>query len=385
MKEQVNKKRYPLVNWTGGMNINRNHLIQLEDHFINQNCEYQNFGLTKVNYGLLPFKKGEPISGDFDISELVTGALEVRLNRCHAITSDGYLIDFNSDEEESLIASFNATEESSQENDQRWDVILTADPFSRRPSGIPDEKEKSPRHPNVLPKYVLNILPAGQINANELGRHHLVIGRLRKNGNRYEVDANFIPPCTSISSHPDLKSYYLKFGKFIDSIEKASKDIISKVENTERQSELANNIEMMCHNIILYIATIYFSYRNEGQYFSPLRFLNVFSVLAHICYVSLDFMNKSEKEELLKYFHEWSDVKPGEYDTILRLNAGLLYDHNDIRRLMVTVEQFLYLFNQLWTTLSSLEYIGKHKENIVVAERSKHQGETKESRWSLLD
>jgi len=152
MKEQVNKKRYPLVNWTGGMNINRNHLIQLEDHFINQNCEYQNFGLTKVNYGLLPFKKGEPISGDFDISELVTGALEVRLNRCHAITSDGYLIDFSSDEEESLIASFNATEESSQENDQRWDVILTADPFSRRPSGIPDEKEKSPRHPKVFPK-----------------------------------------------------------------------------------------------------------------------------------------------------------------------------------------------------------------------------------------
>lgn len=384
-KHGNNKRRYPLVNWTDGMSISRKHFIQLEDHFINRDCEYLNFGLNKANYGLLPFRKGEPVSGDFEISEQVTGMLEVRLNRCHAVTSDGYLIDFSSDEEESLVASFSATEENQQGNDQRWDVILTADPFSRRPSGIPDEKEKSPRHPNVLPKYVLNVLPAGQINSNDLGRHHLVIGRLRKSGNRYEVDGNFIPPCTNMSSHPDLKSYYLKFGQFIDSIEKASKDIISKVENTEKQSELASNIEMICHNMILYIASIYFSYRNEGQYYSPLHFLNVFSVLAHICYVSLDFMSKSEKEELLKYFSEWSDVKPGEYDTILRVNAGLRYDHNDIRRLMVTTEQFLYLLNQLWTTLSSLEYIGKHKENIVVAERSKHQGETKESRWSLLD
>ena len=41
-------------------------------------------------------------------------------------------------------------------------------------------------------------------------------------------------------------------------------------------------------------------YRNEGQYYPPLRFLNVFSTLAHRLYVCLGFMNKEEKEDLLK-------------------------------------------------------------------------------------
>ena len=48
-------------------------------------------------------------------------------------------------------------------------------------------------------------------------------------------------------------------------------------------------------------------------------------------------------------------------------------------------ERFLYQFNDLWTTLSRLEYIGKHKENIVVAERSRQPKETNESRWNILD
>lgn len=52
---------------------------------------------------------------------------------------------------------------------------------------------------------------------------------------------------------------------------------------------------------------------------------------------------------------------------------------------MVTTERFLYLFNDLWTTLSRLEYIGKHKENIVVAERSRQSKETTETRWNILD
>ena len=62
-----------------------------------------------------------------------------------------------------------------------------------------------------------------------------------------------------------------------------------------------------------------------------------------------------------------------------------MYNHHNIRQLMVTAERFLYLFNDLWTTLSRLEYIGKHKENIVVAERSRQPKESSESRWNILD
>ena len=162
-------------------------------------------------------------------------------------------------------------------------------------------------------------------------------------------------------------------------------DILAKVENAEKQTELAANIGMLCRHVMLYISDIYFSFRNEGQYYSPIRFLNVFSTLAHRLYICLGFMGKEEKEDLLKYFYEWNGVKPGAYEGVLRENCGMRYDHHDIRLLMVTTERFLYLFNDLWTTLSRLEYIGKHKENIVVAERSRQSKETTETRWNILD
>lgn len=73
-------------------------------------------------------------------------------------------------------------------------------------------------------------------------------------------------------------------------------------------------------------------------------------------------MDKEDKEDLLKYFNEWNGITPGAYEGLLRENCGLLYNHHNIRQLMVTAERFLYLFNDLWTTLSRLEYIGKHKE-----------------------
>lgn len=379
------KNKYPMVNWTDGMNVDKTHFIRQEDHFTNRLCEYQTYSLNKTNYGLLPFRKGDPVSGDFSITELVTGTMEVRLKRCCAITAGGYLIDYDAGIDESLVTSFDIVTDEIENKDQKWDVILMADPFEHLPSGIPDEKEISPRQPDAVPHYSLAVLPAGQINASDLGRHFLVIGRLRWTGNRCEVDGNFIPPCTSMSSHPDLKEYYMKFGTVIDSIEKASIDILAKVENSERPTSLAKNIDMLCQRTMVYISTIYFSYRNEGQYYTPLRFLDVFSVLAHQLYISLGFMSKEDKEELLKYFYEWSGIRPGDYEGLLKLNSGLLYDHHDIRRLMVTVQRFLFIFNDLWTTLSRLEYIGKHKENIVVAERSRQPREANSTDWNVLD
>lgn len=104
--KQSQKKKYPLVNWADGMPVNKGHFTQQEDHFTDRLCEYQSFHLNRNTYGLLPFKKGEPVSGDFSITELVTGTLEVRLKRCHALTSGGYLIDYDAGEDDELTASF---------------------------------------------------------------------------------------------------------------------------------------------------------------------------------------------------------------------------------------------------------------------------------------
>ena len=135
------------------MPVNKKHFIQLEDHFTDRLCEYQSFQLNRANYGLLPFRKGEAVSGDFSITELVTGTLEVRLKRCLALTAGGYLIDYDAGGDDELTASFHIAIDETEDKDQRWDVILMADPFERLPSGVPDEKETSPRQPDALPDY----------------------------------------------------------------------------------------------------------------------------------------------------------------------------------------------------------------------------------------
>ncbi|MCS2282400.1 hypothetical protein NXW50_31030 [Bacteroides thetaiotaomicron] len=92
------------------------------------------------------------------------------MKRCHALTSGGYLIDYDAGEDDELTASFHIPTEEEEEKDKRWDVILMADPFEHLPSGIPNEKEISPRQPNALPKYALSVLPSGQTDGSELGK-----------------------------------------------------------------------------------------------------------------------------------------------------------------------------------------------------------------------
>lgn len=145
MEERKQRKKYPLVNWAPGMGVDCSHFLQQEDHFTNRLCEYQAYGLNRTNYGLLPFRKGEPVSGDFSITELVTGTLEVRLKRCSAITAGGYLVDYDAGISDALVASFNIATDEIENKDQRWDVILMADPFEHVPVGVPDEKEAVPQ------------------------------------------------------------------------------------------------------------------------------------------------------------------------------------------------------------------------------------------------
>jgi hypothetical protein len=310
------------------------------------------------------------------------------LRKCNAITIGGCRINYNpsSDETITYAHTFDRNEDFDTSKTTYWDVIITADPFRRIPSGIPSVEENPPRHPNADTYYGLSIVPMGQLNTELLGMHHLVIGRIRYFGERYVVDSSFIPPCAAMASHTDLIRYYELFASLMNDIENASKTIIAKIRNRSQNSAIANHIGAMCEDMMRYIASIYFNYRNIGLDATPVNIVNYFSTLAHICYVSMTFINKIEKEELLRYFYEWSDVKPGSFEELLSNTLSIIYDHNDIRAVMLRVESFLRTIAELWLKLSTLEYIGQHKENIVIGERTHMSpAPVKKSNWTILD
>ncbi|MDR1437287.1 MAG: hypothetical protein LBI65_04120, partial [Candidatus Symbiothrix sp.] len=302
----MNTDDYKLVNWQEGMDIRAAHFLQLENYFIECLRDRQAIRLNKNTYGLLPVKEGSDNSTEFDISERITGQVEIKLRRCNALTQGGFRIAYNPERSNFILYTHTFTEKKEESGSipGYWDVILSANPFLRKPSGIPDAETIPPLHPDAVESYRLSIAGQGKINYDEQGRFHLVIGRIRKNGERYEVDTAYIPPSTTMSSHADLIRYYENFGVYLNEIEKTSEKIISKIRNRTQNTSLAYHINRICEEITRYIAGIYFIYRNEGRDMPPVYFVNFIATLAHVCRISLDFTGKTEKEEVLKYFYE---------------------------------------------------------------------------------
>lgn len=373
------------------MKISKDHMSLTEDYFIDITRDAINISLNSHNFGLLPPYKGETDSSIFELMERTTGHIEIELRKCNAITAGGCRININPVDHTGYLKldyvfeskdDVNATDE----KNTLWDVILIVHPFERIPSGVPDPYEIPLRPPFADKEYILSVTPAGQINTGELGMHNLIIGRIVKNSNRYEVDKTYIPPCTSMSSHPDLKTFYENFGKFLNDIEVSSHKIIQKILERENSISIAQNTQLLCEHVLNYVVTIYFKYKNMGRYFSPVEIADIFASFAHICFVALNFIPKKKREEMLQYFYEWSDVTPGNFVDMLTGMIESTYDHNDIRATMVRINTFLSMFSSLWLKLSSLEYIGQHRENVVVAvHNQKTEAVTRKSGWTILD
>lgn len=371
-----------LVNWINAMELTPEYFRQTEDFFISLISDSISTTLDNHKYGLLPPLKGEQQSTLIDIQENVTGNVEIRLRKCNAITNGGYLIRFNPAPEDYIIS--NCLQDIVNSGRNEWYIILFIDPYKRIPTGTPDPEEEPLRHPDVEPSVELLIMPFEAVNSQKLNAQQLIIGKIKKQGERYRIDENFVPPCTHMISFSSLINYYNNFASFINNIEKASKEIIVKVRNKENPSQLAFNIEMICRNFMRYISTIYFSFRNNGLYWTPIKMTECFSNLAHIYYVSLSFMSITEKEELLNYFHEWSEISPGIFEKKIAEVLEMQYDHNNIDHSMKLIYDFLDIQAQLWTRLSLLEYIGQHKENIIVSDKRLIDKNSQKGNWTVL-
>lgn len=356
-----------LVNWSGTMYMSPNLLRQLEDYFFELQSESTALGLNNFRYGLLPLNEETSSEHGIVIQEKITGSIEIRLFRCRAITQGGYLIDYPFESTDCMVKNFTFSEKAGN-NDQTWDVILSISPYARTLSGIPAEDEDPPRHPDAVPTVDFSILSASQINEGKLNPQQLVIGKIRKKGERYEIDTNYIPPCTCMAAHPQLMIHYNQLATMMSSLENASRDIARKIKDKEKASSLAGNIERLCLEIMRHISTTYFSFRNIGGNWSPYETVNCFSNLAHVFYVGLSFLSVQEREELFNYFYEWQMLVPGKFEASLSQLIEMRYNHNDIYTMIGTVMEFMTALTDLWIKLSELEYIGLHKRSVIVSE-----------------
>lgn len=381
----MENKTFKLVNWESGMHPSSRHIRQVENFFLNNMCNSQYLLLHPYNFGLLrPVEYFHPDACEVEVTDEAGKRVKILLKHCCGITPSGYIVDYKMSDDVRISCEqlYVDIEKDSNLSTTYWNIVLTVNPFERVLVGKPEEDEFPPRYPDVIPAYKLHLIPI-TTNTNKPGEYSLIVGRLKKNGAGYVKDANYIPPCARMQSYSLLVQFYEKSGNLFAAIEKSSRDIITKVVNRSDASPVALNILEMSKNILYYSSTFYYQYNHMGKYWSPLQSMGHFSALAHLLHSLLNSMEKSEKEEVLKYFNEWSGVSPSLFEGMLEELMLITYEHDEINSMNFVVERFLKTFSDLWVSLASLEYIGKHKENVVVGERvDRREGGSTQTKWS---
>ncbi len=375
------------INWIDGMKLSQQHFVETDHHVQDLVRDSVSLFLTSYNYGLLPPVKGTSVAHEFDLLEKNSNHVEVRLYRCNAITQGGCRIAINPDvlKFTVLTASFEINQNLDDQLRPDYDIVLVVNPFKKVPVGNPDPEESPLRHPYTEYSYQLMVVSSEQVNANDLGHHHVIIGKATYHEGHYVVDSQYIPPCASVASHPRLIQYYKNFGWGLNEIQVSSFKIIRKIHDQPQPSDLARRVQAFCNRILDYLGTVFFEYRNLDHQHPPVYLVGYFANLTSIIYTELYCLPTRQKEELLHYFYEWTDVTPGQFEELLLRLLEHDYNHQQIGMSMQAVEQFLSVFTKLWNKLSTLEYIGQRKDTILVREEAPIPLAPTRRGWNILD
>ncbi|QNK63420.1 hypothetical protein H7F33_02610 [Pedobacter sp. PAMC26386] len=384
----ISPLKYKPVNWVDGMKLSSNHFVatdQFNQDFVR---DATSIALNNFNYGLLPPFSGERVSHEIEITEKATNHIEIKVRHCNAITAEGCRIDIpntSSYDNQLSYSQFFSNENTDYSKVTIYNILLLVNPFERVPSGNPDPQDNPPRYPDIAKKYSISILPASEMTPNASDSYHLTIGQFVLENGRISINTNYIPPSSSVISHPGLIRYYELFSSLINDLQLAAFKIIDKTSAKDSITPLGKNIRLLSEKLLDYIAQIFFNYRNLGYQQSPVYIAGYCSNLAHVFFTGIKLIEPREREEMLKYFYEWRDVTPGNFEELLARNIEMIYDHQNINATMSTIEEFLKVMVALWNKLSMLEYIGQRKENIVVAEQQMVQQVQTKRTWTLLD
>ncbi|MDC1161820.1 hypothetical protein OAT18_00100 [Tenacibaculum sp.] len=385
MKESRQKYR---VNWVDGMKINKNHFVDSENYLLSMVERSVKQNITPLNFGILPTYNEEQQSIDISISLDGQDSVEVILNSCIAVTLGGNIIHITNETKELLEQSGYILKHqyTLDQDETEWYIVLTVNPYKTIPVGNADPNEEPPRHPFALPEYKLSVLPKSDVSNREFGLYHLTLGKIVMVNNVPELYENFIPPCTSVQSHEDLKFTYTELSYFLNQMEGFCMHIIQKIHQKKQTNELAVMVLSLSERVLEYLNNIISEFRLIDKYESPVVMVNRLVNLARTIKSSLDVYTGTGKEELLNYLTDWCDLNQGAFENVLIDMIDLEYVHTDINSTLYKISPFSKLMLSLFKKLNELEFIGKKEsKGIFVKEQVVDNKEVKSRRSFLLD
>lgn len=372
------------INWVDGMKVSQRHLNDQDNFLIDTIRDANSLGITNYNYGLLPLSNEFTDKTIFDVHNTATNDVQLFIKNCSAVTLAGYRLELKDRRVsvKSLAKSLNLDE---NQMDGEYYILISVNPFDKVPFGDIDPEEIPPRHPNAHANYHIELLPVSSLNSNHSGGNYLVVGKVDFKGNIAQVNTNFIPPCTSIQSHPVLIDYYNGYAKSIGNLQQYAFKIIQKASHKNQNTSLALNVKALCTVLVDTFGDMYFQFRNIIPYQAPVFLIETFAKLALRMYNSTQVLVPGELEEMLNYSLEWSEIAPHTLLNQLSTVAETNYDHHNSGEPLLYISQMLRSLETIFAKLSELDYIGQRRENIIVNEQEVSSNTNPKRGWSVLD
>lgn len=349
--------KYFKVNWVDGMKITKDHFLQLEDAINDQIRDMAAVSLTNYNYGLLPpgpnAKQSVDVQLFFDRSEQVN----IKVTECRAITPGGVRIDITPSS-----PAIEVTIPVDRLKTQAYEIYITVNPFARMAFGQPNPNESPLRQPFTLPQYGIEVLPYPYTHLPGHSAFQVCVGRLRIEGEQVRLSEHYIPPCTSLMSHSRLVAYHQKLLTQLGESEIALTGISQRIRAKKTRTDIDQSLLYITEKLTDYLALSLDNFKHILLQQTPLQLVTYFASMARVINLGLNSLVRSHREELLEYFHKWSEISPREMENLLRSLLTLSYDHNDSFSSLNKVETFISSILALLKKLNELEYSQKPVE-----------------------
>jgi len=372
------KHKHYFINWIDGMKINKDHFISMENAMIYQQNGLGRFLINPYNYGLLPLEEGE---SSLDISCEIDNEnnVNVRVNRCRAITAGGINIDLDtslpdSSNFEISIKDFDLKD--AESNSGEFYIVLKVNPYKRMPVGTANPAENPPRHPYVVPEYSVSVVPVEQMNKAGFGEFFMVIGKLLVKDNISQLAKDYIPPCSRITSDERLMAAENKLMEFLIKLELDITVVIRKIHTKQQKTPLAGSVLQLAEKIAAFQGLELTKQHLFLKYQPPVSLFEAISQFARLLRNTINTEPPERKEEMINYFSDWCNLKQGELEKLLVDTVNFNYNHYEIAALLTKMMTFVETMSVLFETLSHLEYIGKRRDTQIYI---KEEGKTKRS------
>lgn len=370
------------------MKIRKQHFVDQQRAFSQQLMRGVATQLTPLNYGFLPPSSQDdgPIS-NLNITIENTATIHVKVFRCKAVTPGGFIFDIGNASGQPRHYTTAVPEQIAEtEQEQRYLLVLSADPFNPQEVGEPDPGEIPPRRPYIRPGSQVGLLPKKAAGAaqSDYGFFNISIGEIIVDATGIRLNEQYIPPCMALYSSPLLIDAHTQFCQLLQKLETLCIRIIRKIVDREQEYPLAVMVHQLSRDIISYLGTTLCRFKGRLRYAPPVYMIEYIASLGRLIENAIAMRRGAGKEELITYFAEWCDLNQGQFEKVISRVVDHAYDHTAIAEAVDACSRFLEEITGLYAKLDELDYIGRRSGKDIFVKEEKHPPSHEKKRINFL-